>query len=70
MELLNFLQALRKHNTTDPKDKVYAVVALASDGIGSPGLQPDYTKSLAQVYTVSHHTPWVRIENEASSSMR
>ncbi len=52
MKLLNLLQELRRYEATDPRDKVYAVAALANDGgADSQQLRPDYTKSLAQVYT-------------------
>jgi hypothetical protein len=40
-----------KSNATDPRDKVFALLGfLDKKSLSSPNLQPDYTKSVAEVY--------------------
>jgi hypothetical protein len=40
-----------KSNATDPRDKVFALLGFLDRGsLSSPDLQPDYTKSVAEVY--------------------
>ena len=48
--LLNLIGDTRKSESTDPRDKVYAMLAFASD-VAKDEIIPDYTKSVEAVYT-------------------
>ena len=49
---LSRLLGFVKSNATDPRDKVFALLSfLSEESRSSPYLQPDYTKSVTEVYT-------------------
>ncbi|KAL8787762.1 MAG: hypothetical protein Q9195_007631 [Heterodermia aff. obscurata] len=52
--LLDILLSARRHQATDPRDKVYAILGLVPDlsdqDLQNPLIKPDYTKSKARVY--------------------
>jgi hypothetical protein len=47
---LNLLERFRDFNCTDPRDKVYALLGLASIDKNMPLPKPDYSKSISEVY--------------------
>jgi hypothetical protein len=47
--LLELLERSRGYKTTDPRDKIYAVLGLASDS-QALGVRPDYSKSKVEVF--------------------
>lgn len=49
-ELLSLLQSFRTWKATDPRDKVYALLGISSDGSEAKSLEPDYNLSLETVY--------------------
>lgn len=49
-ELLTLLHQFRSWEASDPRDKVYAILGLSSDGRESSELRPDYDLPVAQVY--------------------
>jgi Heterokaryon incompatibility protein (HET) len=48
--LLNVMENFRDFQTTDPRDKVYALLGLASVDRNMPLPKPDYSKSVSEVY--------------------
>jgi hypothetical protein len=44
----NLLIVTRHYEATDPRNKIYAILGLATSGYD--GLQPDYTLSASEVY--------------------
>lgn len=51
LHLINLLEVLRRCDCTDPRDKVYAVIGLATNIPRSSDLPVDYNKSWQEVYT-------------------
>jgi hypothetical protein len=49
LDLIQLLDAARHHDATDPRDKVYSVLALAATASDS-GIRPHYTLSVEEVY--------------------
>jgi hypothetical protein len=47
---LNLLERFRDFNCTDPRDKIYALLGLASIDKNMPLPKPDYSKSVSEVY--------------------
>lgn len=50
MELLPLLWQFRNRDTSNPKDKVYALLPLVSDWGQRQGLSPDYSFTVQQIY--------------------
>jgi hypothetical protein len=48
--LLKLLVNFRGSNSTDPRDKVYGLLGLATALMPNPGIEPDYGKSLEECY--------------------
>ena len=48
---INLLERFRDFNSTDPRDKVYALLGLASVDKNMPLPKPDYSKSVSEVYS-------------------
>jgi len=49
-ELLSLLQSFRTWKATDPRDKVYALLGISSDGSEAKRLEPDYSLSVEALY--------------------
>jgi hypothetical protein len=49
-DLLDLLNRFRYWNATDPRDKVFALLGLVHEGVGTLGLSADYTVSVEEVY--------------------
>lgn len=56
LPLGELLEMFRYYEATDRRDKVYALLGLSSDNRMSPNLQPDYTKTLSDLFgdTIKH----------------
>jgi hypothetical protein len=50
MSLLSLLRTYFRHEATDPRDKLYALLSLANTIPGDPPISPDYTKNPGVVY--------------------
>lgn len=50
MPMMYLLRRLQRFNATDPRDRVFALLGIATDA-GVLGVRPDYSKSCEQVYT-------------------
>src|ERR1700761_7684593 len=48
--LLSFLEQFRGFECTDDRDRVYALLGLPSIDRNMPLLEPDYSKSVAEIY--------------------
>jgi hypothetical protein len=62
-QLLSLLQMVRSHQATDPLDFIYGLFGLALDSSDFP--KPDYTLSVAEVYTQATLT-WIQRDNSMS----
>jgi hypothetical protein len=62
--LLSLLQIMRRHPATDPLDYIYGLLRVAADSADFP--TPDYTRSVAELYTQVTRT-WVQRDNNMSS---
>lgn len=51
VSLADLLPTFRHRGATDLRDKIYALLPLVTEWYGGAPLVPDYTKSVAQVYT-------------------
>ena len=47
--LTTFLHQSKIHDCSDPRDKIFAILGLSND-IAQVGIEPDYTKSVEEVY--------------------
>lgn len=48
-DLFTLLQKFHMSQASDPRDKIYALLGIASDVSGDSALRPDYTKSIEQL---------------------
>ncbi|KAG0647087.1 Heterokaryon incompatibility protein [Hyphodiscus hymeniophilus] len=64
--LQELIRECRYRRATDPRDKIYSLLSLMGDRM-SPLLQPDYTKSLAEVY--AHATQHLIKQSESLDSI-
>ncbi|CZR69598.1 uncharacterized protein PAC_19498 [Phialocephala subalpina] len=61
--LVDVLSRFRQTYSTDPRDKIYCLLGLATDG---HGIVPDYRKPVGEVYT---HIAWQQIQKEQNMDM-